>query len=491
LKQLGILIACLAIAIPFIRKRRTGATWSRALEDEWDILSVEEINSYIESELKLKNEVVWKEAPLDVLYSAVMRGNQLVTVGYGKTGENYSETKSESMVSALENVVGISREYEDDTYWHDHGVLNAIDLEVTRKEMLERLMQKSEGIRYLNPVGYADFEFGYDVAPKGDGESFTMYNFGCIKEATYVDSEDMRKIEPDSMIPWGFDRHNVSAAWEVATGAGITVGLIDTGISTNQELLVGNGFKSGDTSQRTVERFGTFDEYDDDQCGHGTQMASVIAGPRNSAGMPMGVAYNSNLVAYRGTEDVVLDSYEERRGVAEALKALANREDVRIISMSIGYPWGIGVIEDAIVYAHSKGKLIIAAGGTSPQTWYGVIFPASMKEVVAVTGVREDGKRCGNCHSGDKIEFTIEMERNVDPNRMLPVLGYKSGDMSSSGGSSIATATVSGIVALAMERYPDASNEEILDKLREASEFYPERHGEFGHGRIDIARAIQ
>jgi len=164
LKQLGILIACLAIAIPFIRKRRTGATWSRALEDEWDILSVEEINSYIESELKLKNEVVWKEAPLDVLYSAVMRGNQLVTVGYGKTGENYSETKSESMVSALENVVGISREYEDDTYWHDHGVLNAIDLEVTRKEMLERLMQKSEGIRYLNPVGYADFEFGYDVA---------------------------------------------------------------------------------------------------------------------------------------------------------------------------------------------------------------------------------------------------------------------------------------------------------------------------------------
>lgn len=485
-----------------IRKRRNGnvaISGFRVLEDEDDIYSVEEINSYIDSELRARHSVVWKDVPLDVLFSAVMRGSQIITVGYGRAGENYSEVKTEAMVSALSSVERIAREFNSDFILHDHGVLNAVDIEVTRKEMLRRLMDmantagNNNNIRYLSPVGYSDFVFGHDMA-MNEGvqeESFHTANFGCIKDATYVDSADLRKITPNSMVPWSFDRHNVTAAWELATGAGITVGLIDTGISTSQELLVGKGFKSGTSSQRTVERFGTYDEHDNDQCGHGTQMASAIAGPRNNAGMPMGVAYNSNLVAYRGTEDVVLDNYDERVGVANALKALADREDVRIISMSIGYPWGIGIIEDAVVYAHSKGKLIIAAGGTSPQTWYGVIFPASMEQVVAVTGVRDDGRRCGNCHSGAKIEFTIEMERKEDGNRMLPVLGYRSGDMTSSGGSSIATATVAGIAALAMERYPDASNDEILDKLREAAEFYPERDGEFGYGRIDISRAIQ
>ena len=43
-------------------------------------------------------------------------------------------------------------------------------------------------------------------------------------------------------------------------------------------------------------------------------MASTIAAPRNDNGMPVGVAYNSNLVAYRATEDVLLNDYHERKG---------------------------------------------------------------------------------------------------------------------------------------------------------------------------------
>ena len=83
---------------------------------------------------------------------------------------------------------------------------------------------------------------------------------------------------------------------------------------------------------------GFWKRYDgpDDQCGHGTAMSGVIASPRNTVGNAVGVAYNSNLISVRGTSDVIVNSGNEKDGVAEALVLLGNRSDVRIISMSIG-----------------------------------------------------------------------------------------------------------------------------------------------------------
>ena len=68
----------------------------------------------------------------------------------------------------------------------------------------------------------------------------------------------------------------------------------------------------------TKKKYGTFidsawwwsSNYDGphDKCGHGTAMASTMAAPRNDNGMPVGVAYNANLVAYRATETYSLSN---------------------------------------------------------------------------------------------------------------------------------------------------------------------------------------
>ena len=70
-------------------------------------------------------------------------------------------------------------------------------------------------------------------------------------------------------------------------------------------------------------------------------MSATIASPRNDEHLPVGVAYNCNFIAYRGTSDVVLDGYQEQKGVANALVDLANNSNVKIISMSIGYIFSI------------------------------------------------------------------------------------------------------------------------------------------------------
>ena len=223
-------------------------------------------------------------------------------------------------------------------------------------------------------------------------------------------------------------------------------------------------------------------------------MAAVATAPRNNDNLPMGVAYNANLISYRAVEDVVIDDYHEKRGISEALTALANRNDVKIISMSLGYPFSIGRVKDAIRYAYKKGKMILAAGGTSTAytTWYGVIFPASMKETVAVTGVKENiYEKCDDCHTGSKIDFTIQMQRTNGTSNNIPILSYYDNNSDYEGGSSIATATTAGVAALVWSKNPGWTREQVLEKIKKSSDFYPIKHPKFGYGNINVLKAVQ
>jgi len=329
---------------------------------------------------------------------------------------------------------------------------------------------------------------------------------GCDKGADYINPAHYTTTSPNNaQISWHFNEHNIPQAWNYSTGSGITIGLIDTGVSASQSLLNSSGINDGYSNGRYVQKYGTFidsnwwwsSNYDGphDKCGHGTAMASAMAAPRNDNGMPVGVAYNSNLVAYRATEDVLLNDYHERKGVSKALIQLGNRSDVKIISMSIGYIWSIGNIKDAVKYAYSKGKLIFAAGGTSTSftNGFGVIFPATMSETVAVTGV-DDGPnydRCDTCHSGSKIDFTIIMEGDNNTSKAPPVLGFYNGDRRYTGGSSVATATTAGIAALVWSRHPSWNRNQVLNKLKQSAEFYPYKSSSFGYGNIDALQAVQ
>lgn len=471
---------------------------STEFSESQKLLSVSEINKYIETELKQNNDVDWTKAPAIVLWSAVMHGGEVLSVGYGEKGESFSTEKTSRLNDARENVYKIIQSVEgaskSNSLVSADEILNVTDVKISSLQTIIEL-QKASQIRYLDPIGYGSY--------LEEDTSSQQKSAGCSQSGQSINSGDYRVISPNARLPWNFDIHKVPQAWNYSTGAGITVGLIDTGISASQNLL-GSGFNDGDSNGRTVQRFGTFidspwwwandTDGPNDKCGHGTQMASAIASPRNNDFMPVGVAYNSNLVAYRGTEDVVLNDYHERKGVSNALKALGNRGDVKIISMSVGYPWSIGNVKDAVKYAYGKGKMIIAAGGTSTTftNWYGVIFPASMSEAVAVTGIKDNGyNRCDICHDGSKIDFTIVMQRAADTNRTVPVLGFNTGTQAYVGGSSVATATTAGIAALVWARNPSMTRAQVLDKLKRAGEFYPNRNSKFGYGNINALKAVQ
>lgn len=462
-------------------------------------LSVDEINAYIEDQLNREETFNWEFASDHMLWSAVYHGNNILTVGYGEKGQSFSEQRSAALETVKDKILKVVENSE--SYQRgketviEHEIINVMDVKVESFKTV-KMLRKTKGVRYLEPNGYN--QYAMNTAYKSSS--------GCSKNGESINTAHYTTIAPNNaQVSWHFYKHNIPQAWNYSTGAGITVGLIDTGVSQSQTLLNSSGINDGYSNGRFVQKYGTFidsnwwwsNNYDGphDKCGHGTAMASALAAPRNDNGMPVGVAYNSNLVAYRATEDVLLNDYHERKGVSAALTQLGNRSDVKIISMSIGYVWSIGNIKDAVKYAHSKGKLIFAAGGTSTSftNGYGVIFPATMSETVAVTGVTDgvNYERCDVCHSGDKIDFTIIMEGQNNTSKAPPVLGFYNNERRYTGGSSVATATTAGIAALVWSKHPNWTRTQVLNKLKQSSEFYPNRNSSFGYGNIDALQAVQ
>lgn len=471
-------------------------------------LSVEQINSQIEASLRATGDFNWKQSDDHFLWSALHHSEFIVSVGFGSALMDIERSKSPNsrateakLLSLIAHMEGIDQKQ---LLILSDPILNTMDV-VIRKQSTLAALRKAKKVRYVEPANYRFLATRNGTARPRDlteTSSGVSSGSGCGYDAIALTTSDFTTISPNAKVPWTLTQHNVPQAWSYATGSGVGIGIVDTGISPQQTLL-GSNFNTGLSSGRSIQKFGVYvdsvwpwsnsTDGVNDLCGHGTSMASAAAAPRNNNGLPVGVAYNANLVSYRAAANVVLEGYHEQEGVKKAFTALGNNAGVKIISMSMGHVFSVGKISDAIKFAHGKGKLIFCAAGTSTSftTFVGVIFPASMSEVVAVTGVREGSyTKCDDCHSGGKVEFTVAMQRATSGNT-VPVVSYYNNQTDYVGGSSVATATTAGMAALVWSKYPSWSRDQVLNRLRQSAHFYPNKNAQFGYGNINALLAVQ
>ncbi|MEO0898782.1 MAG: S8/S53 family peptidase [Bacteroidota bacterium] len=462
-----------------------------------------------------KGELKWEDFDAYVAWSALVRSDSMISVGYQPADyQNINETihlidvNNPEWKQVREDLIQFI--VEETNKLNPENRVEALDIlgfgeqelpfffvRVYNYEILAKL-REMKVVRYAEPSGYSPLAYQNNRSSSGCGLS----NPTSQPPSSYYGTT----TPSTTKISWNHldnQYHHINNAWNNgADGDNITVGVIDTGISGSQSKLNGS-YSSGSSTGRYREKFGTYKtgwwwwarlDGPDDKCGHGTSMAGVIAAPRAGGGASMGVAWKSNLISVRGTSDVIVNGSNEKNGVADALRLLGNRSDVKIISMSIGDVFSSGTVSDGIRYANNRGKLIFAAGGTSTSftNWVGVIFPASMNETVAVTGVDTGTplRRCDVCHSGNKIDFAVIMEDRNNSNKHPLTLAPSGNIPDLVGGSSVATATMAGMAALVWGENPSASKSTILQKLKEAGEFYPSRDGSFGWGRVDMNDAL-
>ncbi|TXB61300.1 S8 family serine peptidase [Phaeodactylibacter luteus] len=471
-----------------------------------------EMDQIVEETLHRTNTVFyWSDASDRMLWSASVRSDSMMSLGYQPAGfENLNEVIHEIDVAAapwsdvrqrlIDFVVsetnkefpGLKVTAQDLVANPEEAYLPTIDIKIFSQHIIEQLRGMEE-VRYIEPMGY------------GIATLESRSDAGCgVSAASNLNSADFTTVSPNAKIPWNFSHPtmNVPGAWSRSTGRGIKVALLDTGTSPSQSKL-GGAFNSGQSSGRTLQRLGTHvsgwwwwasNDGPDDDCGHGTQMAGLIAAPRSSGGSSLGVAYNCDLRAYRATTDVIINSSSEKQGVRDALVNGANDGAVRIFSMSIGDVFFSSTVADGVRYAYNRGKLLFSAAGTSTTftSWYGVIFPATMAETVAVTGIRDNlTQRCNTCHDGPQVDFVAVMQRASNTDRTSLTLALSGDQPAYVGGSSAATATTAGIAALVWATNPGQSRTQVMNRLKAASSNFPNRDNNFGWGTINAALAVQ
>ncbi len=481
-------------------------------ENSTDPVSKSALNSQIRTSIERNGVFRWSSVTDHFLWSAGMQSDSLFALGYQIEGTTDLKSKihqinieSTDWVDTRDQVLNIILEGEK-IYTPDitieellpYGmpkVLPTMAVRITNLETIERLRAMPEVVRYLESMSY---EIPSMTAAAGRSSS------GCDGDPDYnINSGDYTTISPYVKRSWHFGTSAIPSAWNTTTGDGVTLCVIDTGASDDQENL-GSQFNSGQSQGRTVERYSThysgwwwwrsLDPPHDD-CGHGTSMCGLATAPRGTDGNAVGVAYNSDLISIRAVEDVVINTADEKEGVKDALILAGNRSDVKVISMSIGTPFWSGTVADGIYYAHNNGKFIAAAAGTSFSwtSWWGVIFPANMNETVAITGVKDASDpmdRCETCHDGPQVDFVMKMERTANTDRHAIGLALDTNQPKYIGGSSAATASVAGIAALVFANNPGATREDVYDAMKVNSSFYPNKDNNFGWGVVDAADAV-
>lgn len=489
-------------------------------ETAGEALSTAQLDERIWAQIQRTGRYDWRQATDHVVWSALQRSDQVLSVGYAPADRCGAEAAlpddattdpayQRARQQVLDLILAAERAAHPDVTADNLIIFQQSTLPVLTVRVRElatvRALRRSGLVRYAEPMGYEP----YHPAGAGSKTTSSLSSSGCggnAATAGLVAGSDYSVLTGGSKSSWNQadTYHGIRAAWSQSTGRGVKMVIIDTGSSDQQENL-GAAFNQGQSTGRSIERLVTLPrnsifgvpygaaETPNDPCGHGTSMAGAAAAPRGTDGASVGIAYNANLITIRAAEDVFLDASREVQGVADAYTLAGNRVDVRVISMSMGRVTSSGQIADAIRYAYGRGKLIFCAAGTSfdwSAGWVGVIFPASMAEAVAVTGVKDNlTTRCDECHTGADVEFTVVMQRTS--NNLRPLSLAMSGDAPSTvGGSSVATASMAGMAAVVWSKYPTETRDQIKARLVAASSNATRRDPNFGYGRVNLARAV-
>lgn len=200
--------------------------------------------------------------------------------------------------------------------------------------------------------------------------------------------------DPQYERQWHMDTVRAPAAWAMgATGAGVVVAVIDSGVSVGgadtPAMMAGHDFFDRDKDP-TDSGLGT---------SHGTHVAGTIAQPANNGVGGVGVAPDATIMPVRVCGDAGCPGIATARGIVYAVDHGAD-----VINMSLGFGVEVGVIAQAIEYAVDAGVVVVAASGNDGRDDR-VSFPASARGVLSVGATTLDDDRSFYSNGGRGLDL--------------------------------------------------------------------------------------
>ncbi|MFE6734047.1 S8 family serine peptidase [Microbacterium sp. NPDC057650] len=279
------------------------------------------------------------------------------------------------------------------------------------------------------------------------------------------------------------------AAWDAGLdGTGSKVAVLDTGIDAEHPDFAGRIASSKDF---TNSRYGT-----DDLIGHGTHVASTVAGTgAASDGKERGVAPGASLLIGKVLGD---DGFGYDSDIIAGMQWAVD-SDADVISMSLGSQLPATTCDDPIAQAldrlsaSSDSLFVVAAGNIGPRQ-NTVSSPGCAASALTVGAV--DSK---NATAQFSSRGAVGGTHAVKPEIAAPGVGILAAAAGGRGlaayqtmsGTSMATPHVSGAAAIAKQKNPKLTGEELKQLLTSsANSEIAGSAQEVGAGSLDVARML-
>ncbi len=264
-----------------------------------------------------------------------------------------------------------------------------------------------------------------------------------------------------------FDRMHVERAQEVATGKGVKVAVIDSGVASTEGLTPYGGLAIAGANPSVL------------MSGHGTIVANLIAGKHGVA--PDAQVFDVKVFDVENADTTQGEKPLTSAGIVAGIDAVieANRrEKFDVVNISLAVETSDPALESAVARLVAQDLVVVAASGNKEEgdasaddDFAGTpgndaeVYPADYPGVLAVSATTPDGS--------DPATY---VKPNLDTDVAAPTSGAIS--VNASGqvcvvqqvATSWAAAEVSGILALLRETYPRETPRQLVARLEATTE---------------------
>ena len=283
-------------------------------------------------------------------------------------------------------------------------------------------------------------------------------------------------------------------------GSGITVAVLDGGFTSADKHYVFDSLRM----KNLLIPARDFVDNDWQVCessSHGMQVLSVMGA--NQPGVLVGAAPNASYVLVK-TEDVRSEYRVEECNWIAGLE-YADSLGVDIINSSLGYTTfsdktmdyqysslnGASDASKAAELATARGMIVVnSAGNEGDSEWKYVGVPADSKGAFSIGAVDSKGKKAGFSSFGPTADGRIKPDVSAAGSRVMAA-SASSNQIRPTSGTSLSAPLVSGMIAALWSAFPEKTNLEIMDAVRQSGNQADAPDNELGYGIPDFLKAYQ
>jgi serine protease len=210
--------------------------------------------------------------------------------------------------------------------------------------------------------------------------------------AQFAPNDDLFKDQ------WHMQRIGAPRAWDFATGRGVTVAVVDTGIACETHGPFNKGTDLEETSCVEGWNFVASNTHANDDQGHGSHVAGTIAQSTNNKLGATGVAFQARLMPVKVLNE---EGWGTTADVADGIRWAADH-GAHVINLSLGGPRNSKILEDAVKHALAQGSVVVAAAGNSGGA---VGFPGATDGVIGVSASDPDDKLAKFSSRGKEVDI--------------------------------------------------------------------------------------